>query len=363
MIKKNIKVFFCLLACVVFVQCSALDVSKDTYSGPGSFYTLKLKSNNRFNITIADNFGEEIHTEISGRYKTLSTGFLKMRVTKVDSTDPSAPEEDDVFFSLLVDGMAMFVRPVNATQVIPMILTGECPAADFTANWFLAQDNDLDKGYTSLGKEVAGQFNFDFETQTLSLDETVYAGDHSTTSNEFAVDIDANCEDGFVQTVFPEEVEVDSQLNVWMTANGGSIVQIIEEGLPYISLMALPQQTMTSISDFAGDYAALLFVEDAEENIKPMSVTINSDGVGTANVLDDVEEGTVTGDTATITLNGDINSPLPGMVTGTVSQGADSGSMICSTNITNEKHILLCVGQEPADNTNPFTVIMVENLE
>lgn len=357
------------LSSICFINCSSTssavggggDTTSTTYSGPGSFYTADLDDAGGFTVTIADDSVSAAHSTLTGTYEELDSGFLKLTVTAVDSTSGTPPSVGSEAVGLLIEGLALFLKPLDSDEVIPMIVSGTCPTADFSANWLIGQGDSQD--YSSADQDAFGDFNYDAATGMATVENHYNLTSFAAVDSDAPNSLDASaCADGFIRLA-----EGDVTLaNMWLTAVGGAIIETFaDDGVTRnSSIVALPESEISDIADFAGNYAAIAF-SSTLGGVKPLAIIIAADGTGTAEVLDEVDPATSSGDSVTINLNGTINIPSTGFVTGTISDGTDTGNMACSALAdanSSGKNVLACNGQLPSDHSNQFLVLMVENL-
>ena len=151
---------------------------------------------------------------------------------------------------------------------------------------------------------------------------------------------------------------------MYLTENGGAIVHTqISDPDDSSFIFALAQSAIGDIDNADGDYAGILFDESAGsgDRIQPITVSCGS-GTCTGFIVTNVVSGTTSADSVTITLNGGVDTPVDGFVTGTITDdNGDTGNLACMADydaLGSGSKIVSCVGQSPGDNTNMFNVIL-----
>lgn len=342
---------------------SSGDVASVDYNGPGSKWDLSMKDDGTFHIDHRPDIDSAIDYTVDGTYVRNDSGFVSLTVTGGGGAD--APAAGSKAWALEVPGYAMMLKPVDSDQLVAMVKAGECPTADFDANWVIVKQDtsggnaDADNS----GRDFAGTFSFDYASQTpgLPLKKALSAGHPSVTSGGIDPG-DVVCENGILN--IPGAV-------MYLTANGGAIVHT-DGGSPSDEaddsfIFGLSQKQILNASDSDGDYAGMLFDDNMPDGskINPVALSCTS-GTCTGNLVTDISTGATSADSVTVTLSGSINEiggdSANGFMTGTISDGAGTGNMICMVDpdaVNSGKKIVSCVGQSPGNTDDMFNVLFV----
>ncbi len=320
------------------------EVTTTSYNGPGSDYSLSLKSNNTFSLTEADS-----NLSLTGTYASLNSGFKKLTVSTTN--DSSSVAVGSGAYILEIPGTVTLLKPIGSnTQIINMVVGGSCPSADFTANWVNTyKDLNITTG------DVMGTFVYTHSTTSGTLPSKYTVSGSAVSDNNSNLGT-LSCNDGIVS---------GSDFKMYLTSNGGAIVRTFGEngaagGGDDQFIVGLSQDTITSLSELDGNYAGLVFEESSSgENIFAVSTTLSS-GTGQAFPITDIDNNTLGSDGATISL-GTINSPSNGFINGTItSDGSGTVQCMANTNINNSgKNFLFCVGQNPGENSKLYNLLLV----
>jgi len=263
---------------------------------------------------------------------------------------------------------ALLLKPSNEDRIIAMLKEGECPTSNLIGNFVVTKkDLVIDTGAPDVGTSGASQAGRDFfgsfvfnvtdGVTTLTNLNSLTAGFPSTIGGTPLALPAGTCTNGIVT--------LDDSL-VYLTASGGGIVHL---GLNTASnaaddsfLFGLPQKAITDISSIEGNYAGIIFDDFSDTKVQAVSLTCDSGGDCTGNIVTDVVAGTTAGSTAVLALSGTIDSPSDGNITGTVTIGASTGNLACAADITaagTSTKVISCVGQSPEDNNYMYNVIFV----
>lgn len=326
------------------------------YNGPGSKWDVELFSNSNFSIERRNSPTDPVTTEIEGSYARYDSGFLGLTVES--ATGVYAPSPGDEAWALEVPGYALLLKPLDGDQLIPMVSAGTCPSGDFDANWVIvkqrvgADAEDSDQDYF-------GTFSYDRSTATAELpSKRALSTGFPTVLGGSSLDGNS-CSNGLMLVGTAPDIAA-----MYLTNTGGAIVQTnINDEDDAQFILALAQKEIGSLDQLDGDYAGMLFDESNPDGNKIAPVAMSCDtGVCTGTLVTDIETGTTSADTVTITLNGTLNFPNDGFVTGTIADSSDSGNLACMADIdanNQDKTIVSCVGQSPGDNAQMFNVIFV----
>jgi len=338
-------------------------LSASSYAGPGSRWDVALAADSTFNITKRESASTPVVMTLTGSYQALPSGFLKLAVGSVtaDAGVTNPPVAGDAAYALNVPGYVMILKPIDAgdDQIIPMVAGGTCPTANFDANWIMVKvDPGMDVSRSD--SDIFGTFNFDAATGTPSL-PSVYALDQTGLVGGSMTA--GNCAGGVMV--------VDNEAEMYLTNNGGAIVRTgLNTPLDATDdnfIFAFARETIGNVSNVAGDYAGLLFDagQTAGSQISPVSVTCDSAGACTGQMVTDIETNTLSTESVTISLSSNVDVPSAGFITGTIADSAPGsvpGNLACTANVNalgSGKTVMSCAGQSPGDVTKMFNILLV----
>lgn len=370
LIKKSLlAISIASLTSSILIGCSGSSsttstVTSDDYNGPGSKWDLSLKNDGSFHIDHRPDINSAIDYTVDGTYVRETSGFVSLSVT--GGTGVNAPSAGSLAWGLEVPGYAMMLKPVDGDQLIAMVKAGECPTADFDANWVIVKQDRSggNADANNAGRDFAGQFHYDFTTGTPSLPvkKALSAGFPGVTGG--GIDPGAvTCQDGIMN--IPGAV-------MYLTSNGGAIVHT-DGGSPSDEtddsfIFGLGQKTITNVNEADGQYAGMLFDASSPSGSKIQPVSLNcTSGTCLGTIVTDVTTGALSSDSVTVTLSGSVNdiggTGMNGFMTGTIDDGlGGTGNMICMVDpdaIGSGKKIVSCVGQSPGDTNDMFNVLFV----
>ena len=347
------------------------------YTGPGSFYDADINTDGTYSIQVSEGVGQPVLFTISGSYTRLSTGFLRMLVEDVQGSADDAPSVGDEALALEVPGFALLLRPLGGQDIIPMLVSGNCPTEDFDANWIIAQSPDV-RDATDPERDWFGTFSYDYASASAFLPAKYNLATFADISESIPKELSAtSCEQGRLTIA----EDANSSVNMWLT-DGGAIVEVLQDGQKNETVLAMLQRPM-SMADLQGSYAAFVLqgppVEpgtqggtssmgdagmapgEAPEPF-PAVITLDDQGAGTGRAYDDVVLG-VTGDDGVEFAVGNPNDPADGWLKGTIGNGeGGSGNLACSalTDAADSgKTVIFCIGQDPGQPQVKFTLVMV----
>lgn len=356
-------VVLCGFSLIGLIACSSSSDNglPDTisYTGPGSFYDMSMNNvDNTFTLVVKDSFSDPTLFTITGSFVRHATGFLTLSVGEVTPADAmDAPTAGDSAQAFEIPGYAFILKPVgDDSKIIPMLVSGACPTEDFTANWVIAQ-NDDSKDASDAMQDWFGTFQYTHTTTTGEVTKkfslaapTVDLGSPNTLTT-------SSCSGGFLQLD-----EMGNDINMWLTANGGAMVNTSSTGGDNSTILALPAQAV-ELADLAGVYSGLVVdnSSDNDENVSPVKLTMNADGTGSGALMTDIVNDSVEPSGADISLvaspgNGD------GWFTGTIAFGMATGTLACTANTdvaSTGKSALFCIAQSPDDPTKSFIMTLV----
>ena len=322
-----------------------------SYSGPGSLYDITLSGDGTFDLTIATTVGESPHTQASGTYMRLGNGFVEFAFVEVMTSEVDVPQAGSTLLAVELEGMAMFLWPSTGAELIPMLVSGECPTTGYSANWLVMQGHQDE---ADQNRDFWGQFDYThadstvdvFEKRNLSmLDASGYPDDQLT---------DIECATG---TLKLEEQGMHVG-NVWLTQVGGAIVETFDDtGVRDSSIVALPA-TSTTGERVAGTYATLLVqAGDTEKPIIAARAELTSDGSGSLFEVTDVHTGAFSEPGIPLQLTNP-NQPGPGWWTGTMGEAPQTGNMTCSAVHEASSSLVACLAQNPDDASQLMAAVM-----
>ena len=324
------------------------------YSGPGSFYDASINADGTFRVDVSDILGAPVKYTMAGSYVRLSTGFLKMTVNTVNGT--GGPELGSEAHALEVPGFALILKPIGGDEIIPMLVRGTCPSANFRANWVIAQSGEQ-RDASEANRDWFGVFAYTQADQSGTLPSKYDLVQLGLVSDEHSNDFDASsCDQGLLQ------IREDNQVvaNMWLT-DGGAIVETMEDGRRGQTIFGMRQQPV-ELAELAGDYAALVLPGSSEAGeVFPAALSMGIEGRGVGHELVDVTLGTLSEAQVQFTV-GNPNVPDTGWVTGKIESDDSSGNLACSTltkSSGSKKNVVFCIGQDPGDVSRPFTMVMV----
>jgi len=328
-----------------------------SYAGPGSHYTLALNADLTFTLTHAADAESAVSLTVTGTYTRLASGFLLMTVGS--SSGSEGPTAGDQAYGLEIPGFTVIMKPVGESDdhLIPLVISGGCPSADFTANWIIAKKSNSQSA-SSTTQDFFGTFSFDFDTNFGTLPTKYALQGFSSISGGGSVG-GTTCSGGLMKA---------DDANMYLTANGGAIVHTGHAGGDgdQSFILALPSSEFVG-TDATAEYAGLAFNSEASVGsggrIFPVSVSLTGTSsaiTGTGTKVADVEANTLTSETVTINLSS-LNSPSAGFATGTITAGS-SGALSCTIDtdvVGSGKNMMACVGQSPGDTTEMFGLLLV----
>ena len=352
----------------IIISCSSSDTAAtattENYNGPGSKWDLSLNSDGSFDVDHRPDIDSAIDYTFTGTYVRESTGFVNLSIT--GGTGVDAPAPGSTAWGIEVPGYAMMLKPVGSDQLVAMVKSGDCPTADFDANWVIVKQ-DVSSGNANAASstsEFSGQFSYDFATSTPSLPvKKSLAGNFATIQGGGIDPGLITCESGILN--IPSAI-------MYLTSNGGAIVHTdggtANDSTDDTFIFALAQKTLTNINEIDGQYAGMLFDENGSvgSKLQPVSLSCTS-GSCNGNTVTDVTTGATSADGVTITLSGSLNdvggTNMNGFVTGTIDDGqGGTGTLMCMIDpdaLSSGKKIVSCVGQSPGDTNTMFNVLFV----
>ncbi len=334
-----------------------------SYSGPGSYWEAHFDvPSSTFTITMAEMPNTPVLMTVEGTFAHVN-GFKLLTVTSATGADAPAAGEQAV--GLELPGYAFLLMPLdpNHDGIIPMLVSGGCPTTDQSLNWLIAQGY-AGKDATETHRDFFGTYSYSIGTGTAYLPSR-YALEGLTELTDPPQPIQPGACDGSVMTML--DADDNSPLaDMWMT-DGGAMVRTYDDGGSQ-TILALPGDAVAA-NDLAGSYVGFHFSsEDGEApgeadsmtDSFPVTMTIDAAGQGTGAAYEDVTLGALVSDQVTVSL-GDVNVPSDGWVTGHLGTPEGNGTLACAaaTGVgTAGQNILFCIGQNPGDPTQAFTLML-----
>ncbi|MCP4432850.1 MAG: hypothetical protein GY806_17905 [Gammaproteobacteria bacterium] len=326
------------------------------YNGPGSKWDVNMETDGSFTITHRVDASSPVDMTVNGEYEALSSGFTHFVVDNASGTD--APSPGDEAWGLEIEGYAMMLKPVDATsnQIIPMINSGTCPNADFSANWVLVRKGSSSDA-SGNDRDFFGEFDFELATNRASLPDRFALDNNFTSQGAGTIDNPAggSCADGLMLV---------SDAEMYLTGSGGAIVHTnLTNPAESSFIFALAQNPITDITNLDANYAGMLFDESSAtgDRIQPVSVSCSA-GTCSGSIVTDIVANTLSAEMVTMSLSGGVDDLANGLITGTISGSGGSGNLACMADVNvsgNGGKIVSCVGQSPSDNTQMFNIILM----
>lgn len=314
----------------------------------------------------------------TGTFRRWSSGFIALTITAISDTGGGlTPGVNSVVYAVEIPGVALIVQPVltGETQIAAMSGQSTCPpATNLYTSWVFTQwntgynynvNNALQPamGDMDWNASVAAGSGFSQGQATLNQAFNLV----NLTALPFAAPLmtmRGTCDGNGVMNV-PGTGSRGGR--VWFTNKGGIIFKNNAGQL----VLGLSRTVIPHIRHLAGAYAGFRWSPSGgAAGVIPMGVTINAQGssVTSHRFLDptDVNNGTDPGFTDTISINQTvgINSPINGMVSGTLTHDGETGNVACSTmlNVVG-RNALFCVGQTPTASATkePYNFLAVSS--
>ncbi|VAW69679.1 hypothetical protein MNBD_GAMMA09-2682 [hydrothermal vent metagenome] len=360
-----------ILTTTILSGCSSSSSSstpttpKENYNGPGSKWDITLTGGTTGDFNIDHYQTSDLQNpdyNIQGPYVRQSSGFVTLTVgTVTNYIGTNGPLVGDTAWAVEAPGYAFLLKPTSGDQIIPMVESGNCPTADMTGNFVVVKKdltNNGDSGADLAGNDFFGTFNYAVATGITSLPvlKAITAGFPDIAADTLPAGTCANGIMTFTDTI------------LYLTTNGGGIVHLgvatPNDDTDDSFLFALSQKAITNVNNLDGNYAGILYDQNATigQQIQPVTLACTS-GSCTGNLVSDVTTGAAqAGTSAAVNLTGTVDSIANGLITGTISFGSTLGNLACMADIdslSSGKKIISCVGQSPDNTANMFNVIFV----
>lgn len=368
--KKSLIIFFIFLSGVTIWSCTNNKLDRPettTYTGPGSFYSMVMNNDGTFTVSVKENYSDaSAFMTIEGTFESVGNGVTEYTVESATTTGPAseAPQKGDKAYGMEAIGFGMFLLPLGGNEVIPMMIQGDCPTADFTANWVTAQ-NTGGSDSTDVNSDFFGTFSYNGTTGEGEVVKKRNLVDFAqVTGGGSGVFSTESCEDGFLQISAG-----DDTANMWLTANGGAMVETFFEGQRNSTIFALPRDS-NELADLEGTFRGIVVnnggdpTSDSENLFAELEFDGSGNGTGrqitSINPWELGDEGVV----FSLEKNSSVGS---GWYTGTMefSEGgspttANVGCAFTQNLNDSGQDIMLCTAQQP-EGTNTMTMLFMKD--
>lgn len=355
-----------IISCGQDDESSTTSSSTTTYNGPGSEWTMSI-SGTTYTISMTDG-SDSLSVTTTG--SDLTSGHKKLTVTSATAAgSASAPSTGDVAHAVEVPGVAFLLKPMDPdAETIAMVSSGTCPTSDFNANWVIG-GRDYSVSSNSTATNTSKDWLGDISWNTTTGDATFSSQYNMETTTDLLgtdqVQTIGTCSDGTVST---------SSIKVYFTTAGVAIVTTNKDSADESNIIAVPQITLSSMSDLYGDYKGFYYEDLASPASYAASGTFALSSGTTANLTvnklsgSDLDTSTSFGTVSFDTSTG-INSPANGFIRGAFgtcsangsgSDGSCEVSCAAATNVNSSGKVLLyCIGQHPSDEDRRVTMLFV----
>ncbi len=359
-----------ILTITILTGCGGSSTSStnsvtQSYNGPGSRWEIDYYSGGTFGIDHYPNGHNDANYSVQGNYQLQTSGFTTLTATAVTGT--GGPALNSTAWAIEVPGYAFLLKPTTEDRIITMLKEGECPSSNFSGNFVVTKKDLITAGNTGAGTAGAdqasvdffGSFDFNVTTgvTTLTSLDALTIGFPSTINNTPLALSAGTCSAGIVTL---------SDSIIYLTSNAGGMVHLNTDTATDIDdsfLFALPQKAITNINNLQGNYIGILFDDNSSPKVQPVSLSCNTGGNCTGNLVTDVITGaTDNASSVNVFLDGTVDSPSNGRVTGSISDGFDTGRMACVVDLNalnSGTKIISCVGQSPVSNADIYNVIFI----
>ena len=315
---------------------SSSSATTQSYAGPGSQWTSAISSDGTFTLNES-----ESSLILSGTWTETDGGFKKLIVTS--SSDTGSVALGSTAFALDIPGVVLLLKPLDGTQMITMVKSGECPQTDVTSNWIMTNSN------TDMGADILGTFAYTAATTSATLPAR-YQLD--------GTDIGASALGSFSCSSGTATI---SDARMYLTQNGSAIVHsgtdTAADETDDAFIMALPASQISSLSNLDGNYRGLVFADNTgADELFPVAITLNN-GTGTGNEID-ADTG-VTSDPVSVNFTS-VDSPSDGFINGTI--GGSTVRCMANTDVNaSGKNFVFCIGENPGETGKLYNLLMINS--
>jgi hypothetical protein len=363
---KTTTKLFCSLAAVgaaLSAACSksssSTAASTTSYAGPGSHYTV-TSTDNTYTISKFANTSSTSASFVVTATGSNVNGFKKFAVSSV--TGSGGPSAGSSAYGLEVPGMALFIKPIdtsNPDQVIAAVASGTCPTSNINANWIIVKQSGS-SNVSSASQDTFGTFTYATTSGIASVAKRFSLASTTTDlgPNTFSA---ATCSNGIMSVSVGGDTAV-----MYLTSVGGAIVNTASTNSSDASyIFALPQASITG-SSYSGTYSGFVYMgsQSTGSKFKAIKFTVTggtSSITGSGNMVTDIDADTTGSETVSLNLTA-LNSPVTGMMTGTLTSPGGSSTVACmavANANSSGKQIINCAGADPGSSSKLFNFIMV----
>lgn len=344
---KLFKALIVILCTGMAVSCAKKEDDASTtsyaYAGSGSNYTATLSSDGSFVVTESDS-----GLNVTGTYTTLSSGFLELTVSSATMTSGTPPAAGDKAYALNIPGFVLILKPMGAgSQIITMLNSGTCPTTDLNLNWLVT---NAEAGSDNRTSDRFGTFTWTAATGATALPKRYALGAPTT-------DLGAGTIGNFTCSA---GIGTLGNVKMYLTSSGGALVNTdITSSTANQFILALPTSSISTAASLAGDYAGLIFDENAGSTIRPARATLSGTTltVNSITVPAGTDDGNITN--ATVSLSS-IDSPSAGFFHGQVNASQPIACMVQKNSNSSGKNIIFCIGIPPGGaDTELFSAVFV----
>ena len=335
-------------------------VAQESFVGPGSKWDLSFSGGmtGTYSVDHRPDIDSAIDFTSQGDYVLNNSGFLS--VTATGGTGAAAPSVGEKTWALYVPGYAVVVKPfasyTKKDQLIPLVVAGKCPTQNVNANWVVVKPNTLGTANSSSAYYVGG-FTYDINSKIASLNNVKAL---TTNFPDVSLSLPSN------QTTCSNGIMRLSVATMYLTESAGALVHVdygtaseADDAFMY----GMSKSNIASMSETDGQYIGMLYDGSASAGSKILPIAANcTSGSCSTQLVTDTATGSTTTAPYTVTFT-DVNrigaTIIDGFITGTITNGASTGNMLCMADKTGTKKMVSCVSQTPGSLTNMFNVLLV----
>jgi hypothetical protein len=285
----------------------------------------------------------------------------------VDSADGTeAPSAGEQAYALDIPGLAFVLHPQSKEHTDPsdelyvMVAAGECPTSRVDGNWVVMQDTEQVPA-NDPKTPFFGTFDFDLSNQYAAI-PTLYTLTEFNPVGETDSTQEATCTNGVVDA---------PNTDLYVTASGVMAARLETSEDHRKHIFGLPNEQTESVDALNGKYAGLVYNNHDKPGHKVSPVHVSCEG-GTCTGADvtEIKTDTEASDgTVKISFSA-INSPEPGVLTGTITNVSTAGSTdkisapshiacaVSTKGLDTDRNVLSCVGMTPDNPEHMFSVLL-----
>jgi hypothetical protein len=310
-----------------------------SYSGPGSNWDIDLNDDGTYAISRSALAGMDPDLSVSGSFQQTAQGFLSMTIDASSGND--APVRGNTTWAFEIPNHALTLSPISTVDdhAVTMVGGGVCPDSDVSANWISIRASLSSNAQSTEGSYFGAlDYSYGQGSTTLRTQYALTVGNQS--QGEYSLG-NGFCRSGIISS---------ASSDIYLSPTGATTVHVdaaSPDGGMFV--LALPRATIGSIGDLDGSYAGVMTDEAGGpgQKVSPVVVTCSS-GICSGDFVADVSAGTLAGTPFSVDLSGSINAPSPGLTTGTVTVGGNSGNIGCMADPDNTgtgQRLISCAGQ------------------